>query len=96
MINEKKNYKVYIFDDQYVLISDRHEAFVKKAADMVDTFMNDIIHQTTALDPKKVAVLAALRMADTLLITEQIYNEEQKKQAALIEYIDHELSLVSM
>lgn len=96
MMNEKKNYKVHIFGDQYFLVSDDSEVLVEKAAKMVDMLMKEIDQHSVTLDPKKVAVLAALRMANSLLTSEHIYNEEQKKKIALIEYINQELSAVNV
>ena len=39
MMNEKKSYKVQIFEETYVLSSDEPEALVVKAAEMVDASM---------------------------------------------------------
>ena len=45
MMNEKKSYKVQIFEEHYVLSSDESEALVVKAAEMVDASMKEISHQ---------------------------------------------------
>lgn len=96
MMNEKKSYKVHIFDDTYFLLSDQSEVFVKEAADMVDMLMKEIDHHATIIDAKKIAVLAALRMADTLLTRERTHDDEHKKYMALIEYIDQELAIAHL
>ena len=95
-MNEKKNYKVQIFEEQYVLSSDDSETLVLKAAEMVDASMKEISHYSTITDSKKIAVLAALRIAEKLLSFEREQNKEHQKQSALKNYIDQELSLLSL
>lgn len=92
-MNEKKSYKVQIFEEQYVLISDETEDFVVKAAAMVDYYMQDISNKSSITDQKKIAVLAALRIADKLLDFERRYNKEEQKAVALKDFIDQQLSL---
>lgn len=92
MIHEKKNYKVRIFDDYYLLVSDEPEGVIQKAADMVDALMREIDNQATIADPKKIAVLAALRIADKYISVERLCEKEQHKKTALVDFIDQELS----
>ncbi len=94
MMNEKKSYKVQIFEEHYVLSSDESEALVMKAAEMVDLSMKEVSHQCAHVEAKKIAVLAALRIAGKLLSLEQEQGAEHQKQAALKNYIDQELSLL--
>src|SRR5690349_18765877 len=96
IMNEKKSYKVHIFEEQYVLLSDESEAFVLKVAELVDIAMKDIRHQSMITDPKKIAVLSALRIADKLLNLERDYLKDQQKKIALENYIDQELSMLSL
>jgi len=93
MMNEKKSYKVHIFEEQYILVSDDSEETVVQAADMVDKYMKEISQQSVITDPKKIAVLAALRIANKLLGCESLFSKGQEEKIALIEYIDKELSL---
>lgn len=95
-MNEKKNYKVQIFEEHYVLSSDASETLVLKAAEMVDTCMKEISHHSTITDSKKIAVLSALRIAEKLLSFEREYGKEEEKKLALKNYIDQELSLLSL
>lgn len=95
-MNEKKSYKVQIFKEPYVLLSDESESFVLKAAEIVDSAMKDISEQSMITDPKKIAVLAALRIADKLLAYERDYHKEEEKKVALKNYIDQELSILSL
>jgi cell division protein ZapA len=95
-MNEKKNYKVHIFEEHYVLLSDEPEAFVLKVAETVDAVMKDISHQLMITDPKKIAVLSALKIADKLLSLERDYLKDQHNTIALKNYIDQELSILNL
>ncbi len=94
MMNEKKSYKVQIFEDHYVLSSDETEALVLKAAAMVDASMKEISHHFALTDVKKIAVLAALRLANQLVQCERKQNNDEQIMNTLKDYIDQELSLL--
>jgi len=96
MMNEKKSYKVQIFEDHYVLSSDESEALVLKAAEMVDVAMKEISHHFAITDVKKVAVLSALRIASKLLHHEREYGNKEQRMIALKDYIDQEISLLNL
>ena len=93
MINEKKSYKIQIFEESYVLSSDEPEEMVLKAAEMVDRSMKEISHHFSITDAKKVAVLSALRIANALLHLENKDSSKEKQLVSLKDYIDQELSL---
>ncbi len=94
-MNEKRSYKVQIFEELYVLTSDESECSVLKAAEIVDTCMKEISNNSVVTDPKKIAVLSALRLAEKLLIFESQQSKECEKIVALKNYIDQEISLHS-
>ena len=96
IMNEKKIYKVQIFEEQYVLMSDESESFILKIAEIVDSTMKDISHQSMITDSKKIAVLSALRIAEKLLSFERNYLKDQQKNIALENYIDQELSTLNL
>jgi cell division protein ZapA (FtsZ GTPase activity inhibitor) len=96
MMNEKKSYKVQIFEETYVLSSDEPEALVVKAAEMVDASMKEISHKFAITDVKKIAVLTALRIADKLLHGEREHAKNEKRIGALKDYIEQELSLLNL
>jgi cell division protein ZapA (FtsZ GTPase activity inhibitor) len=96
MMNEKKSYKVQIFEETYVLSSDQPEALVVKAAEMVDASMKEISHKFAITDVKKIAVLTALRIADKLLHGEREYAKTKERTVALKDYIEQELSLLNV
>lgn len=96
MMNEKKSYKVQIFEENYVLSSDESEALVLKAAETVDLAMKEISRHFAITDIKKIAVLSALRIASKLLVYEHEYSNKEQKMIALKNYIDQELSLLNL
>jgi cell division protein ZapA (FtsZ GTPase activity inhibitor) len=96
MMNEKKSYKVQIFEEPYVLSSDESEAVVLKAAEIVDASMKEISYQFAITDVKKIAVLSALRIANKLLHCEREHNMNEQKMVALKNYVDEELSLLNL
>lgn len=95
-MNDKKAYKVQIFDEYYTLSSDEPEEFIIKTAHLVDTVMKDIDHQFVVTDQKKIAVLSAIRIASMFLKKEHEMLLDQNNQNALIHYIDQELSLLAL
>jgi cell division protein ZapA (FtsZ GTPase activity inhibitor) len=95
-MNEKKSYKVQIFEEHYVLSSDESESLVLKSAEMVDACMKEISRQSTITDSKKIAVLSALRIAEKLLKFERDYDKDEQKKLTLKNYIDQELALLNL
>lgn len=96
MMNEKKSYKVQIFEEHYVLSSDESDALVLKAAEMVDVAMKEISHHFAITDVKKIAVLSALRIASKLLHYERKHGNNEQRMIDLKDYIDQELSLLNL
>ena len=58
----------------------------------VDTIMQEIATKSTNIDEKKIAVLAALRIASQLAMVESELNREKQKEKQLIETINRELN----
>jgi cell division protein ZapA len=58
--------KVQIFGQTYSIQGDLDQAYVQKLAKFVDEKMNAIADVTRTVDTQKVAVLAALAIADEL------------------------------
>ena len=96
MMNEKKSYKVQIFEEHYVLSSDESEAWVLKAAEIVNRSMKEISQQFALTDVKKIAILSALRIANELLHYERKHGKSETDIVALKDYIDQELSSLSL
>ncbi len=95
MKNDKKSYSVRIFDDHYTLISDESERHIEESASMVDSLMKEIAEKSTVTDPKKVAVLTALRIASDLAHMRAREGESGRKQDEIIEALDRTLSSYS-
>lgn len=92
MNTEKKKYKVNIFGDQYMLVSDQSPEHVMKVAATVDSLMNEIAQATSLSDGKRVAVLAALQVADRIATLELAAQNEKERQDALVALIEQECS----
>jgi cell division protein ZapA len=58
--------KVEIFGQTYSIRGDLEQKYVQKLAKFVDEKMHAIAHATATIDTQKVAVLAALAIADEL------------------------------
>ena len=90
MNNEKKKYKIDIFEQEYIFVSDEAEFLIRNAAIFVDNTMREI-QQSGVRDSKKIAVLAALRFAVLLEQDNQQKKVTQDKERELIARIDQEL-----
>ncbi len=66
---------VEIFGETYALKGDIEPERVREIAAIVDERMKKIAKSNSRLSPAKVAVLAALNLADDLLRLEQDYNQ---------------------
>ena len=79
MKNEKISYKVDIFGESYVLVSDEPADFVLNAALSVDELMREIAKKNARIETKKVSILAAVQLALQLVGTK---HEQQKNKLA--------------
>jgi cell division protein ZapA len=61
-----RSYKVVIYNQTYNLRSDHDEEYIKQIAAHVDRRMNEIASATMTVDSLRVAILAALQIADEL------------------------------
>ena len=89
--NEKKNYKIQIFGDQYTLVSDEAEGHLIQSAKLIDKLMQTISQDYHITNPKKIAVLAALRIAHKSIILEGELDRDNQKMAGLIDLIDQDV-----
>lgn len=85
---EKNKLKVEIFNEQYSLISDEKEADILKASLMVDALMREIADKSNLNDEKKIAVLAALRMASKLVNLENSLHYCNQKHLEFADIIE--------
>lgn len=93
-MNEAKRYKVFIFGDEYSLVSDKPQEHIVQASTLVDSLMKEITEKSKINDQKKVAVLTALRIASKVLDLEQTSQVTVQEQERLADAIDRVLSSV--
>ncbi len=91
MMNTKKSYKVTIFGDQYTLVSDEAEQRIIQSASSVDTLMKEIAAASKISDQKKIAVLAALRLASKLHDLESEISQSETEKERLLKRVENEL-----
>jgi cell division protein ZapA len=70
--------KVQIFGQPYTIHGELDAAYVQKLAAYVDEKMQAIADATSTIDTQKVAVLAALAIADELHSTQRERGEEEE------------------
>lgn len=75
MTREAKKYKVTIFGETFVFVSDEPEERLSRSTALIDALMNKISHQSGVADAKKIAVLAALQLASTMTRLESHIDE---------------------
>ena len=84
-------FKVQIFGQAYPIQSDLDEAYVLKLARYVDEKMRAISEMTPTVDTQKVAILAALAIADEL---HSLRKERGDREELLKEQAERCLTLV--
>ena len=84
--------KIEIFNQSYSIHADGNEEYLKGLAAYVDGKMRDVAQATRTVDSLKVAVLAALNMADELFMArerrqtvEEPLRERVEKCVAMVE-----------
>ncbi|MCX5924760.1 MAG: cell division protein ZapA [Candidatus Dependentiae bacterium] len=92
MKNERTQYKVDIFGEQYVLVSDESAELVINTARCVDSLMKEIATKNNGIDTKKIAVLVALQLASQLVNLKDEKNKNIIQQAHLIDRIEQALN----
>jgi cell division protein ZapA len=70
--------KVAIYGQSYVLGGDLDEAYVQKLAQFVDEKMTAVADATRTVDSMRVAVLAAVAIADELYALQQEKSQRDK------------------
>lgn len=94
-MNEAKNYIIRILNDQYTLTSDESQEHINKSSELVNLFVREIVDRNKQMEHKKVAVLAALRMASHIIQLESQLNDLKNKELtvkASLEALDNQLS----
>jgi len=86
-----KPIKVQIFDQPYSIGGDLDEKYVHQLAAYVDTKMREVAEATRMVDTQRIAVLAALAIADEL---ETLRSEREEVEEKLRDRAQRCLSLV--
>ena len=68
---EPESVTVKIFGNEYVLKGDADSEYVQKVAAFVNDRMNDVARSSTVASPAKVAILAAVNIADELFRSQE-------------------------
>lgn len=85
MSKELKKYKAQIFGESYSIVSDEEDEFVLEVVRRVDGLMKEISAQNKmVIDTKKIAVFAALKATEELLIMEEMIKKEQIKSDKIV------------
>jgi cell division protein ZapA len=74
-------YKVVIYNQTYSLRSDHDPEYIHQLAAHVDRRMNEIARATMTVDSLRVAILAALQIADELYQTRREMKETEEEIA---------------
>lgn len=83
--------KVQIYDQEYSFQSDQQESYVRKLAAYVDGKMHSVAESAHAVDTLRVAVLAAINIADELFT---LRGEQQLAVAPLRERLEKCVEMV--
>ena len=73
--------KVEIYDQTYTMRSDGNPDYIKQLAHYVDQRMREISSGTLTVDSRKVAILAALHIADELHQLRKIHEQADEQLA---------------
>src|SRR5213596_1460831 len=79
--NASPTIKVEIYDQAYTIRSDGDPEYIRKLAEYVDQRMREISSGTLTVDSRKVAILAALYIADELHQLRKIHEQADAQLA---------------
>jgi cell division protein ZapA (FtsZ GTPase activity inhibitor) len=89
-----KKYRAHIFGDTYAIISDEKETLILEAVKIVDGVMREIADSSQAVDPKKIAVLTALKIATRALHLEAIMEQEKRLSSRIMNVLDKQEAIL--
>lgn len=92
----KSSTKVEIFGRSYLIKGDADEQYTSELADYVDKRMREIAEKNPSIPPSKMAILAALNIANELFKLKEEFKQEkgqiEDKARRLIGLLDEGLS----
>ena len=90
MSKEFKKYKARIFGELYPIVSDEEESFIIEVVSKVDELMKDIAEKSDYTDSKKIAVLAALKASEELLLLQEMLLQERSQSNKIMALLTKE------
>lgn len=90
MDSELKKYRAHVFGDTYAIVSDEKEVLILEAVKIVDSVMREIADASQITDPKKIAVLTALKIATRALNVEAVMEQEKRLSSRIMNVLDRE------
>lgn len=82
----KQTVHITIFDENYSLVTDENPEHLQEAASLVNSLMKETA-KAGFKDVQKVAVLAALQLASTVLKKEYSVQSHQEKYEQLVQWL---------
>lgn len=95
MIHDMKKYQINVFEESFTIVSDDSEELVMDTVSYVNCLMKEISQKSAILDPKKIAILAALKIAGKMLKLESELDKTKKDEDHLLNLIEKEFSSLS-
>ena len=86
---EPRKYSVHILDEQFSLVSDEPYDEIIKAASIIDEIMHEMKKSAKSTDARKLALLAALKIAHRVIKIEHMVEENNRTQTELIKRLDY-------
>jgi cell division protein ZapA len=79
--NPSQSHKVVIYNQTYTLRSTHDSEYIQELAEHVNRRMNEIAHATMTVDSLRVAILAAIQIADELYQSKREMKETEDEIA---------------
>ena len=88
MAKEPQSIRVVIYDQEYFMRGDLNQEYIQKLAQYLDTKMRSIAERTRTVDTLRVAMLAALNVADE-------YHQMKARLEEVTQQMDQKVSACS-
>jgi cell division protein ZapA len=85
---ETQSIRVVIYDQEYFMRGDLNQEYIQRLAKYVDTRMRSIAERTRTVDTLRVAILAALNVADE-------YHQLKARYEEVTEHLDQKVGKYS-
>ena len=85
---EPQSIRVVIYDQEYFMRGDLNQEYIQRLAKYVDTRMRSIAERTRTVDTLRVAILAALNVADE-------YHQLKARYEEVTEHLDQKVGKYS-